>query len=69
MHQYESLSNSRGMIYTALHTSHAMHDRVEKQKLELERLEAERERILLERERERMEFEREEQRRNFALLK
>jgi len=44
-------------------------DRVEKQKLELERLEAERERILLERERERMEFEREEQRRNLALLK
>jgi len=44
-------------------------DRIEKQKLELERLEAERERILLERERERMEYEREEQRRNMALLK
>ena len=46
-----------------------MIDRIERQKLELERLEAERERILLERERERMEFEREEHRRSLALLK
>jgi len=44
-------------------------NRVDRQKLELERLEIERERILLERERERMEFEKEEHRRNLALLK